>query len=70
MAEVILLPIINSIAAGLITGIINRFIIKSECCATQNNGVIETVQVDDQAELITISSCSSEITNSIIDTSD
>ena len=68
MAEIILLPIFNSIFAGIVTGIINRFIIRSECCHTQyvereHENIVVNEEDDDVSSITSINSMSMQITD-------
>ncbi len=58
MAEIIVLPILNSIFAGIITGIINRLIIRSECCHTQTVQM-EHEDIDEESDVSSITSVTS-----------
>ncbi len=58
MAEIILLPILNSIAAGILTSILNRFLIRGDCCTPQTTVNQEHEDDHELAEIVSVSSCS------------
>jgi hypothetical protein len=70
MAELLILPILNSIVAGILTGILNRFIIRGDCHRPENNINEEHEDIDDLAEFVSVSSCSSGITDIMTISSD
>jgi hypothetical protein len=56
--------------AGILTGILNRFIIRGDCHRPQNNINEEHEDIDDLAEFVSVSSCSSGITDIMTISSD